>query len=499
MENEYNKRFKNKEMSNDDFDVEGLWDDIAEELDETDPIAPNFPWSKLGGSLFLLLTLAVIGFIGFDFSSNPLLEENTPLTQIQHTQQEIKEKKKKLDNKVEKKSREVNQSSSTQNLTTKETIAITTAEYNTTKSINNIPSSSINSSKKVKLSNRESETLEGNSSAKLNNNSETQIASSTGEVIAVNKKVSESKRPIDLVNQSIFDAFQKEKKKKRESITPTSPLFISINKLTNLTPTISDSLLYVGIREIPTKKINEDTNNKKDIAFEAGILGGINSMTINFSSTTDADYAANRNRNENQILGSLYGVQLAMLYKSWRVSTGTEYHNIWTNLDTQISNDTSSVFVSQALTLVRIDSTGSVLSREFQDSTVNANSVRTVLHHNNFQLLRIPLEIGRYRAGKKWAYGFSAGTSFNFLINQSGKILDSNNELLEFSKNADNVLFQSFGMSLRANVIFGYKLRENVLLSLSPQWSWTRSNIFDKTLKTDTHQGNLILSLRTLF
>lgn len=105
---------------------------------------------------------------------------------------------------------------------------------------------------------------------------------------------------------------------------------------------------------------------------------------------------------------------------------GVEFHEIWTKLDTEINKRTATVFVPQALALVAVDNTGTI-NQVFQDTTVNANTTRTITHHNNFKIWSIPLKIGRYRAGKKWACGFSAGTSFNFLTNQSGRILDSNN------------------------------------------------------------------------
>ena len=88
MENEYNKRFKNKEMSNDDFDVEGLWGDITEELDEKSGGLSASSWNKLGGALFILLILSGIGFAILNSDSSNYLETNKPVADSQKIENE---------------------------------------------------------------------------------------------------------------------------------------------------------------------------------------------------------------------------------------------------------------------------------------------------------------------------------------------------------------------------------------------------------------------------
>ncbi len=77
LEDEYNKRFSKHQWSNDDFDVEGLWNDVEEALDEPSDKGGAF-WFKgmlLGGLLFL----SIAGGIWF-LSDSGELERNGDTT-----------------------------------------------------------------------------------------------------------------------------------------------------------------------------------------------------------------------------------------------------------------------------------------------------------------------------------------------------------------------------------------------------------------------------------
>jgi hypothetical protein len=527
MENEYNKRFKNKEMSNDNFDVEGLWDNIADELNTTPPIASFFTWKKLGGGLFLLLALAVIGFVIVDSTNDALIEKNTSLVEKNTSLTEVKTIENTKETTDISSNLSINAVIDGENTLTladeKNSIPTSTQDFaiNDKKAIFKSESQKLNSDSKNdystqnpnnrNLENRQSNTLEQNNS-KFENEKNRDFPTKLSTQKEVNKAIKTSIPTEKIIkNTETAETIKKDPKGNSSSPKtveagsegnkdkPVALLSTYINKLNSFTPIIEDSLLYVGIREIPTKRVNEDTDNKRKMSIEGGIHGGVNNTFVKFNSTSDATYSDARNSIESSVLGSSHGAQIGILYKGWRVNTGAEFHNIWTKLDTKININTSTVFVPQALTLVLIDSTGNTLRREFQDTTVNASTMRTIAHYNNFQMWSIPLEIGRYRAGKKWAYGFSAGTSFNFLTKQTGKILDANNQPANFTQDNDNVLFQSFSMSIRANVMLGYKLRENVMVTLRPKWAWTRSNLFNNTQQADIHQVNLTLGLRTIF
>ena len=510
MENEYNKRFKNKEMSNDDFDVDGLWDDIADELDAPSDDTPISPWLKLGGGLVLLLVLAGIGLALFYSSNNNVLaEKDASSAKINTMDSEEKTIEGNSDlsiNSIKNEEGSLSQTDKTNSISHSiQDLGIDDKNV-TAKSKNQASNSKNNySPKNTTDRNTPSNAFDTNNSGIIDEKSKnisTKDSTPEGSIAASNPEEDDVTND-ETTGKSIKEKISSQSPNKNEAdkkIIPPPPPFLltPINELLGFTPTISDSLLYVGIRELPKKKVTEHEDERKKIAFEAGIYGGMNSTFVKFNASSDATYANARDATESPVSGSTYGVQMGVSYKGWRANTGIEFNNIWTKFDSEIKIDTTA-FIPQALSLVVIDSIGNTINQISQDTTVNATTIRTIAHYNNFQMWSIPLEIGRYRAGRKWAYGFSAGTSFNFLTNQSGKILNTDNQLLGFDKNADNVLFQSFSMSLRANLMLGYKLRENVMVTVRPQWNWTRSNVFNNSLKADIHQANLTLGLRAIF
>lgn len=71
LENEFNKRFKDQELPNDQFDADGLWDDIATDLDDAvPPSGPIFFSPKNLGFLFLF-ALSITALVYFYNQSNP--------------------------------------------------------------------------------------------------------------------------------------------------------------------------------------------------------------------------------------------------------------------------------------------------------------------------------------------------------------------------------------------------------------------------------------------
>ena len=526
MENEYNKRFKNKEMSNDDFDVEGLWDNIEEELDATSP-SDNTPipsWKKYGAIFLVLVLFSGLGYIllnddnmiaqneqeyvkqspelseeesiqNKDLSSNLNKENSIDNVAKMNVQKDIFSNK--TNTRIEKKTDSIvstNAGSSLQGTTEKSNSNIGTGAKNISSKIDRKKSINTNSS------NSQTENGEQAFSSEFSNKNELDLLENT---IQEAEKTSTESVLIDAETELGNTETNGEIPVADISKTPPdtenkiTPFRIHLSSLNKSLPIIEDSLLYTGIREI---KINKKLDKKSKILFEGNLYGGVNLTNFKFKSINpnDDSLAMQKNPLERSILGQTHGLNLSALRKGVRVNTGVEYHNLWTKFDLEAENNTTAL-VEQALTLVVIDSIGNTVNRERRDTLINATTTRNIEHYNNYQVWSIPLEIGMYRARKKWSYGISAGTSFNFLSNQSGKTLDSNAAVLEFDKTSDNTLIQSFSMSLRANVFLAYHLNEKVRLSVVPKWSWTRHDIFNRALQSEVQQFGLTLGLRSTF
>ncbi len=517
MENEYNKRFKNKEMSNDDFDVNGLWDNIAEELDTPVGKAPVALWKKYGGAFLLLMLLAGLGYMFSDLGNTDNIGQNTQTTLEQNQKLE---KRKATDNRDS-----TSKLNETNNTETKATINenkttpfdkkdIISERRNSTKSINNNSKKNNNQTNTTASSNPKLDSKRPINKNSLKPQSKNHSTPSFIKKISLEKTSStENTVKAEIVNSTPNAPVNEKQTEQNTNKNSSTPIFTvqegkqkdtpqiiahlksNFKDLTKYTPAIEDSLLYTGIREI---KKRTEVDKEAKFMFEGGIYGGINSTNFKFKSTGDDSLATQKNRSESSILGQTYGLNAGILYKGFRLNTGVEYQNIWTKFEQKLQTNTTT-FQAQALTLVRIDSIGNTLSREMRDTVANTLTTRNVEHYNKYQLWSIPLEVGIYRARKKWSCGISAGTSFNFLINQSGKTLDTNGSIIDFEQASDKVLFQPFSMSLRANLFLAYHLNDKIRLSLTPKWSWTQHDVFNGILQSDIQQVSLAFGLRSIF
>ena len=86
LENEYNKRFKNEEMPNDDFDVEGLWDEVEKELDEEPNRKIGFPFRNilLLGLLLLFVTGSIMLFNYSNTTGGLVVNENEGVNGVEN-------------------------------------------------------------------------------------------------------------------------------------------------------------------------------------------------------------------------------------------------------------------------------------------------------------------------------------------------------------------------------------------------------------------------------
>lgn len=485
MEDEYNKRFKNNEMSNGDFDAAGLWDDIAEELDAPDRKVFVFPWKYLGTGLFLMFTI-----FGIYWLTSDTLTEDTGLNQsVIATQNET------LNN--------GNKSKSEADLliTEKKTLAEKAAEKAILSPSENPQKTEIFTNNSVSNTNEKkgNQNYTNTEISEMNKNSFSDKSSKNEfpELLTIDKSLNTKFKENSPTAEENLIIYQKKNTSENFALLQTD-----LHLLSKELPTLSDSLLLIGLKKAKEdwdKRVSDEENNKRKIALTTGLYGGINRTFVKYESTSDASFADKRNATESPITGSIYGLEAAISYKGWRVNTGAEFQNIWTKFATNLQKDTTD-FQAQVLSLVRIDgTTGNTLSTEKRDTFVNAVYNNTIVHYNNFQRLSIPLEVGHYYSNNKWSYGISAGTSFDFLLNQSGRISASNNEITTFDKNSENALFQSFGMSLRANLHFGYQINKHLMLTLSPRWSRSVQNILNDNMRAKVQQMNVTLGVRSVF
>lgn len=233
----------------------------------------------------------------------------------------------------------------------------------------------------------------------------------------------------------------------------------------------------------PTRKSN-------NLSWQAGIFAGINTTLLRFNATDQA-ISSLKNESEDLLPGFSTGIHSTLIWKKrWVFNSGLEHHRLWSKLDYE-QERTVQVFKENQLLEVRYDqTTGTVLSERFGDTTINALETRRVLHYNQYQLASIPLEVGFVRQSGKFQYGLTAGAVLNFRIAQSGKTIRSDGSITAFNSDDEGAPFPAMQIGVSASPFLRYALTDRWGINLRTQWRYAQNRI-PETLRTHIHQFHL--------
>ena len=212
---------------------------------------------------------------------------------------------------------------------------------------------------------------------------------------------------------------------------------------------------------IPTKITIE---KKNPFAFQ--IQTSANLFNLKYSGDQDSEVLVD---DTNASLGSMQlgnGLAINMEYQlngRWSLQAGLEINNFEYQLNTVLTSD---IMVLDTLQKLR-----------------NVQKIRTVRHHNKLSTLTIPLSLGyENQFASKWSIGASVGLSYSLVTSQSGRLLDMNHAILDFS-NEVNSQFKNY-LSFRVNPFLEYKIGDHLSL------------IFNGGLSIQNHGNSDILKLK---
>ena len=261
-------------------------------------------------------------------------------------------------------------------------------------------------------------------------------------------------------------------------------------------PEVNHTLPKLLFSKTLEKTMNEKSSPQEEqkTAIEVSFSGGINSTSLTYNQSNNTTISDLKTQAENADYGQSFGVDLTLITnKGWVFSGGLAYNNAWTVFDYTNNQSEQELRGSQ---LLKVWVNGmDTLRREYGDALVNINTERIVKHHNQFTQFAIPLSIG-YRMQKgKFSYGLNVGTSFNFLIKQSGRGLDEAGELIvAFDNSSTNAPLNQFNMGLSANAMLGYDLSDRLMINVMPSWTFQRHT--SGTQKLDIQQLGLNIGFR---
>lgn len=532
IEDEYKNRFKDQELSNDDFDSEGLWDAISENL-----VEESNPKKRNGFNRFLLLLFGVVMIGGtYLFNTPKSNSSKTPLSKDEMEQiidQETTLSTAPTATAAAEAISKINKSIDSDNLLSSETSReltetskpIAKNQAKIERPTNQLPKkietglskllaaktnqSELTNIKSVKKGNDQNEqTLEYNSNLNENKNKvSTNPPVQTAQVTSDDSmtKIKEELKVNKETPAPDLEAQEKIAKATDQKIVsnPTPQRVESAPMDENLA--IDTTAMAQGIEpdsaavvDAPVLK-NEpaEIKTKKNIAWEISGWGGINVLNLNYQGKGTTDLAELKKQSETGELGTSFGLSASLLLKDrWLFGTGLAYHERWSKFEREQETSIQVVKENQLLQVWVDADTGDTLNRRFGDATVDAIATRNVVHYNQYQRFSIPIEFGVQKKTQKLVYGITAGGLLNFTIKQSGKTLDENGEIVEFDKDSATAPLKPFSLGFRLSPFLGYRVTERLTLKINPGWTFVPHGKFaDTNIKLNTQQLNLNLGI----
>lgn len=493
LENEYQKRFSNKKLSGDDFDADGLWNDISNDLDNgTFPKNDSFwrfKWIFSFGAV-----LVIVGMIGFAFWKK---NKTTALAKIEKT--------------VEVES--INSQSNYENSSIKpeKDIQSFKKEKKEISTFSKVVDSSQNS---VRLLNKNTDvsTLKKEKNQEIKIDGFQEVRKNSEEIKDIKYQVLNSQDNLtskqfeknltsDFNNPISHNSSTSNFSKNNLKNNPVNPTSKKPNRVIDLKP-LSERFMNLNLKgfNVPSYTLSNiaDTRpkNSQPSKWKIEFVGGANVIHLkSYAKFLNTEFAEAKNKSTKLFPGSSFGVLVNYkLHRNLLINSGIEYHQLQSKFDYQDEKDIDLVKEDQLLKVWISETTGDTLNLLRMDTTVSAKEIRTVVHYNQYNRITIPIEFGIRRNNGQLIYGLSGGPVFNYTISQTGKnlsligVADIGSENKQFA-------FLEFGLRLRS--VIGLQINEKIAITLQPQWTWSHTPEIriDSYAKSNNHQFNLNIGL----
>lgn len=449
LEKKLKDRLEYFEKNDDQFDEIGLWNDIDRDLEK----------NKFGLILFKRVAMSLIILLLLIFSGQHILNINADESTKTITENSIKDQ---LDNSQLSSEENTIDYLAKENSIAKSTILETeiNERVKQEKTPNNITQSKRAESEYqvAKLFELESKNLKEKNleESSLIENNHKPIAAELKQAEKEQQFISDQKfaQPFEIMEQSnTFFANVKEIK-----LLPIKSFFIENVPSEN---TLSNS----GFQQL---LIDPNTEFKSSLALV--LSAGTNFSFIHFNSSANEAFADLNNNSFSKEVGYNFGLNIFYQFKhKILVGAGLEYQQMWTQFDYSNVN-LNSRFIDNALKKIWINSvSGQVINEEYGLVEVVDTLNRTIKHHNNFQRLSIPFQIGYIKRTNKFEVGIVTGLSINYTYIMSGYAISENNQILDFAQNQDFSPINKFGIGFHLSPLISYEVSDNISILVNPK------------------------------
>ena len=265
--------------------------------------------------------------------------------------------------------------------------------------------------------------------------------------------------------------------------TITTPVIENTTKKLNRLPALSTRVNSSNVHEpMPLAPLPLlPTAQKSTRKLMIGLGAGPSFSTLGFRPGS-SPYALLRHQTEKPQLGWQATVDVFHKNKPGLIyGTGLTWNKTWTKFRYE-NEQPQETHLENTLVQVLIDQTTlDTIGKRFGSVTIEETNLREVQHYNQSSTLSIPVHIGFLKETSRVSLGIVGGLAFNYRLQQQGRILDEQQNIVDFRK---GTFFKKVGFSAHVRPMFLLALRNGISLSVSPslQFSLTDQLLEGATL-----------------
>ncbi len=471
----YKNRLENRELPEDGFDKEFLWDAIAGEIQEKTPLVKK----KGNSSIYLLggIALVLIGSL-FMFETYKLADKGTYKLADKNKYKETykltnKEDSKKASKALGAKSRSarsVDNKSKSSHKIEKELVDIIenkTIQFNKKRSSQSV----IQKYKPVPFQNHEIKREENRINTSTNGES-SDLRNSNVIPLHTNGEKENLIEGINVLNNSIEND---------EFLIGKNIASLDIGLLTNK---FEEKMKLLDISKYILSK-----ETKLELAY----LSSINLPYFQYKSNENKELAERKNTTESGYVSFNKALSAkAIIDNKWTLGLGLELNTINSRFS-YTSERTVPEYKENYLVGVVIDANKDTVNLIYADTLIDIKKTRIVRHYNSIKTYSIPLAFGFQKTKSRWTYGLNLGPVLHINRSQSGRALDENSEINYLEDHTSTIIKLTWG--LRASVYLGYDLNHKFKLQCKPNFGWHNAKFEGGAYSLDIYQSNVALGL----
>lgn len=207
----------------------------------------------------------------------------------------------------------------------------------------------------------------------------------------------------------------------------------------------------------------------KHAPLEISINAGANTVFTKYRDVENkADLFKDLSNSLSNNIGFSTTAKISYLFnEKYSISSGFSYN--LTNETFERSSEKNSTFLEENyLMTYELNPVGDTINALYGPKLLNTIEQRDVLHHNQFKLISLPLELGVRKQFGKLNMGLNAGFSYNFFLSQKGKSIDAQQEIYAFDDSSPSTKpFKKTFFAFQLNPFFDLKMTDKLKFRLS--------------------------------